>query len=45
MLQPQVTDGVDVLDVELGEEVLSGEPNVTDLWSVRTVEEALAKFG
>lgn len=45
MLQPQVTDSVDVLDVELGEEILSGEPNVTNLWSVQTVEEAIAKFG
>lgn len=30
---------------ELGEEMLSGEVEVTDLWSVITAEEALGKFG
>ena len=33
------------LDCELGEEMLSGEAKVTDLWSVSTAEEALGKFG
>lgn len=43
--QPQVCAGIDTLDAELGEDILCGEPNVTDLWSVRTVEEAVGKFG
>lgn len=33
------------LDSELGEEMLSGQARVADLWSVPTAEEALTKFG
>lgn len=33
------------LESQLGEEVLSGEGKVADLWSVRTAEEAVGKFG
>lgn len=33
------------LDCELGEEMLSGEAKVADLWSVCTAEEAVGKFG
>lgn len=45
LMQPQVCAGIDALDAELGEDILSGEPNVINLWSVRTVEEAVGKFG
>lgn len=34
-----------LLDSELGEEMLSGQAKVADLWSVHTAEEALTKFG
>lgn len=37
--------GGGVVDSELGEEVLSGEANLTDLWSVQTLEDAVGKFG
>lgn len=33
------------LNCELGEEMLSGEAKVVDLWSVCTAEEAVGKFG
>ncbi|CAM9213846.1 unnamed protein product, partial [Scytosiphon promiscuus] len=33
------------LDSELGEEMLSGQSKVADLWTVLTAEEALTKFG
>lgn len=35
----------DILSSPLGEEALNAEAIVTDLWSVRTLEEALQKFG
>lgn len=34
-----------ILDVELSQESLDGETEVTELWSVQTAEEALAIFG
>eukprot|EP00903_Cladosiphon_okamuranus_P010376 g9815.t2 len=33
------------LDCELGEEMLSGEATVANLWSVCTIQEAVGKFG
>lgn len=38
------SDGA-LLGAELGEEMLSGEAKVADLWSVHTAEEATGKFG
>lgn len=35
----------ETLDCELGEEMLSGEAKVADLWSVCTAEEAVGRYG
>lgn len=45
LLCQRSTDDKASLDCELGEEMLSGEAKVANLWSVSTAQEALGKFG
>lgn len=43
--QRSSNDEASSLDCEIGEEMLSAEAKVADLWAVHTAQEAVGKFG